>query len=137
MLAAEIRRRDCPVNLVGFSMGGLVIRAAHMLDPALPIRRVAFLNCPLRGSWLAWALPFAAIRQMRPGSEFLNKLAAMPWNIRTLCVWCPLDLMVLPGWYARLGSGTESTCCMMPAHIWPIYSPFLHRRVVSFLSESE
>src|SRR5689334_15115810 len=56
-LADEIRRRDVPVNLIGFSMGGLVVRAAHLLDRSLPIRKAAFLNSPHAGSLLAYASP--------------------------------------------------------------------------------
>src|SRR5258708_5286823 len=43
-LADVIRQKNEPVNIVGFSMGGLVIRAAHWLDGSLPIHRVAFVN---------------------------------------------------------------------------------------------
>src|ERR671912_1439950 len=49
-LADAVRAAGTPVNLVGYSMGGIVIRSAHLLDPALPIRRAAFLNSPHAGS---------------------------------------------------------------------------------------
>src|ERR1700729_2034536 len=83
-LANEIRRRDQPVNLIGFSMGGLVIRAAHLHDPTLPIRRAVLMNSPLNGSLLAYALPIGGIRQMRPSDEFLQRIKNASWDVPTL-----------------------------------------------------
>src|SRR4051794_3883255 len=55
-LARDIQAHDRPVNVLGFSMGGLVIREAHRIDPTLPIHRAAFLNTPHQGTWAAWTL---------------------------------------------------------------------------------
>src|SRR5262245_56272296 len=52
-LVAAIRSVDGPVNIVAFSMGGIVARVARMMEPAMPIHRAVFLNCPHRGSYLA------------------------------------------------------------------------------------
>ena len=134
-LAGEIRQRGGEVNLVGFSMGGLVVRAAHLVDRTLPIRRAVFLNSPLRGSWLAKLLPWPGIRQMRPGSAFMRAIEGAEWTAPTLSVWCPLDLMVIPGTSARWEEAGECVCCWVPAHIWPVYSRRVHERVVEFLKE--
>jgi triacylglycerol lipase len=136
-LADEIRRLDEEVNVVGFSMGGLIIRAAHLVDPTLPLRRAAFLNSPHSGSWLSWLLPLRGIRQMRPGSEFMRQLRDAPWDIPTLVTWCPLDLMVFPGTSARWDKAQETICCRVPAHIWPIRSRSIHRRVARFLAADD
>jgi hypothetical protein len=133
-LAAQIRRHDQPVNLIGFSMGGLVIRAAHLHDPTLPIQRAVLLNSPLRGSLLAYALPIGGIRQMRPSDEFLRRVKNTPWNIPTLVTWCPGDTAVIPGRSARWPAAQETICCSVPMHIWPVYSPGIHRRIVEFLA---
>ena len=133
-LAKEIRKLDQPVNLIGFSMGGLVIRAAHLHDPTLPIHRAVLMNSPLHGSLLAYALPIGGIRQMRPSDEFLRRVKNTPWNIPTLVTWCPGDTAVIPGRSARLPQAQQTICCSVPMHIWPVYSPGIRRKVVEFLS---
>jgi hypothetical protein len=133
-LADEIRRRNRPVNLIGFSMGGLVVRAAHLHDPLLPIQRAVLMNSPLRGSLLAYALPIGGIRQMRPSDEFLERIKNARWDVPTLVTWCPGDTAVIPGRSARWPAAQETICCAVPMHIWPVYSPGIHRRVVEFLA---
>jgi pimeloyl-ACP methyl ester carboxylesterase len=138
-LAAEIRRLGEPVNLVGFSMGGVVVRAAHAADPSLPIQRAAFINAPHGGSWLAHlGAPFKAlrgIRQLRPGSDLLRRLAAIDWHIPALAIWSPLDLAVIPGTSARWAGATERVRCNALFHSWPICSRRIHERIVAFFSE--
>jgi hypothetical protein len=133
-LAKEIRRRNSPVHLIGFSMGGLVVRAAHMLEPNLPIRKAVFLNSPHAGSLLAYAFPFGGIRQIRPRDRFIRRLREVEWNIPTLATWCPLDTMVIPGRSARWNRAEETITCALPVHIWPIHSREIWRRVVEFLT---
>ena len=96
-LAAELKRLNSPVNLVGYSMGGLVVREALRQRPELKVHRVALLNSPNYGSVAACLLPLSACREMRPGSAFLKQLNAAPWKYPTLATWCPYDLMVFPG----------------------------------------
>jgi len=132
-LAADLRALDGPFNAVGFSMGGLIIREAMRQDPDLPLQRVAFLNSPHRGSLAAYFLPLAACRDMRPGSPFLRRLNAAPWDHPTLVSWCPGDLMVLPGWSARWSRATQIVRTDIPAHDWPVISGTLHRKVILFL----
>ena len=133
-LADAIRAANTPVNLLGYSMGGIVIRSAHLLDPTLPIRRAAFLNSPHVGSLIAYLLPFPACRQMRPNSDWMNRLAAVEWSIPTLAVWCPGDPIIVPNRSACWAKATETICGRVPAHIWPIYSKSIHRRIAAFLS---
>ena len=134
-LAAEIRRRGEPVNLLGFSMGGVVVRAAHASDPSLPIHRAAFINTPHRGSLMACLVPWKAmlgIQQLRPNSDLLRRLDAADWQIPTLAVWCPFDLAVFPGTSARWVRATQSIRCGVPLHSWPIFSRTIHRQVAAF-----
>lgn len=133
-LADAIRAANTPVNVVGYSMGGIVIRSAHMLHPELPIRRAAFLNAPHAGSVVAYLLPFPACRQMRPGSDWMRRLDDAAWDIPTLAVWCPGDLVILPNRSACWAKATETVCGRVPAHVWPIYSRNIHRRIAAFLS---
>jgi len=133
-LAERIRLAGEPVSVVGFSMGGLVIRAARLIDPTLKIARAAFMNSPHGGSWLAYGLPMLpAVREMQPTSDLMRRLRAANWSIPTLVVWCPGDLMVLPGRSARWERASETIVCRMPAHIWPAVSKRIQRRVAEFI----
>lgn len=134
-LAAKVRQIGGPVNLVGFSMGGLVVRAAHLVDPTLPLHRVAFLNSPLKGSWLACLCPFGAMRQMRPYDSFMKRIANTDWDVPTLSTWCPGDTMVIPGRSARCPTAQQTIRCAVPMHVWPMWSRGIWRQVVDFLSQ--
>jgi hypothetical protein len=132
---ARVREFDQPVNVVAFSMGGIVVRTAKLLDEALPIRRAVFLNVPHAGSWLATALLIApGVRQLLPGSKFLKRLDAAPWDVPTLATWCPLDAAVVPGRSANWAKAGESIRCGVPAHTWVVRSPRIHQRVATFLA---
>jgi triacylglycerol lipase len=136
-LAAKIETMDGPVDVVAFSMGGIVLRTAHLFHPTLPLRRTVFLNSPHKGSWLAYALPFPGVRQLRPSSPLMRQLDAVHWPFPTLNVWCPGDLMVLPGRSALLDCASEILRCDVPLHTWPIWSRSLRRRIVEFLNQDE
>jgi triacylglycerol lipase len=133
-LATWVRKRGEAINVIGHSMGGLVVRAAHLADPRIAFHRTVFVHTPHHGSWLAYALPLKALRQMRPGSDFLRRLDQAPWPFPTLAVWCPGDAMILPGSSAKWDKAQETICCRVPAHSWPIWSGSFRRRIVDFLA---
>jgi triacylglycerol lipase len=137
-LIARIRTIDQPVNLIGFSMGGLVIRTAALLAPDLPIRRAVFLNTPHGGSVLAHLAPLPGIRQLRPGSELMQKLHDQPWTIPTLIVWNRFDTAVIPGSNTRwqIDCASESHCTV-PLHVWPIFSSKLREQIVRFVGSAD
>lgn len=134
-LVAEIKRNDGPVHLVGFSMGGLIVREAMRQDPSINLRKVVLINSPHSGSLLAWLLPLRTCIEMRPGSPFLKRLNAAEWNHPTMVTWCPADLMVFPGKSARWHKATHVVKCDVPAHDWPVMSQGIHRSVVKFLAD--
>jgi hypothetical protein len=141
-LAERFANRVCeiahPVNVVAFSMGGIVVRTAHLLDLSIPIRRAAFLNCPHAGSLLAYALPIApGVRQLLPGSNLMKRLAATDWPIPSLVTWCPLDTAVIPGRSANWHKAQESIRCGVPVHTWVVRSAQVHRRVANFLAQPD
>ncbi len=86
------RLRDLVVNLdldrvdvVGFSMGGLVaLYAAKFLQGQRWMRRLVLLGTPLAGSWMSLAgiatvgLVSPSVWQVRPGCAFLHELRAAP-----------------------------------------------------------
>ena len=137
-LCERIRQIREPVNVVGFSMGGIVIRTAHVIDASIAIRRAVFLNCPHAGTLLAYTLPVAAgVRQLWPRSKLLKRLAAADWSIPTLVTWCPLDAAVVPGRSANWTKAQESIRCAVPIHTWVVGSAYVHHRVARFLAAEE
>jgi triacylglycerol lipase len=88
------------IDLVGFSMGGLVARYyLQRLGGAERVRRFITIASPHNGTWMAFLRQNRGARQMRPGSDFLkdlNRDAAMPDRIRVTSLWTPFDLMIVP-----------------------------------------
>lgn len=137
IFADHLRRFEEPFHIVAYSMGGLVVREALRQAPELPLSRAVFLHTPHRGTWMGHLLGLPAVRQMRPGSAFLKKLEAVSWKVPTLNVWCPGDLIVVPGWNARWAGATREIRCDVPAHTWPLVSRGLHRSIGNFLACAE
>lgn len=121
--------------VVAHSMGGLIVRLAKFRYPQLPIVASAFLCVPHHGSILAHLLPFPAIRQLRPKSELLQLLASQVWEIPTLAVWCPGDLLVVPGSSAKWEKATEILRCDVPLHNWPLFSPAFQKASGNFFKK--
>jgi len=124
------------VNLVGFSLGGLMIREALRIAPETPVRRVVLIHTAHRGSETGRLAPPAlpACRDIIPNSTFLRRLDTAEWNYETLAIWCPGDLMVIPGWSAKFPKATTLLRCDVPAHAWPVVSKTYHDTIVRFLN---
>ncbi len=131
-LAETIQAQEGAVNLVGYSMGGLVIRSAMCECANLAVHKIAFVNTPHGGSQLARWLPGIGISQMRPGCEFLARVDTADWGVETLAVWTPGDLMVIPATSARWHRATRLSKCHVPAHVWPLFSLRVHRDLAAF-----
>lgn len=133
-LADDLRGLDGPFRLVGYSMGGIVIREAMRQAPELQLQRAVLLNSPHSGTIVAHLLPISACKEMRPGSAFLRRLDAAPWEYPTMVSWCPADLTVVPGHSARWQRATHFVRCDFPWHDWPVISGGIHRSVIEFLA---
>lgn len=95
------------VDLVGFSMGGLVaLHAIKFLQAHQLVRRVALLGTPTSGTWVGLAGVATAgvlspsVWQVLPGSTFLRDLRDAP---------------LPPGVRVRQISGSEDALCPLPA----------------------
>ncbi len=89
-----------PVVLVGHSMGGLVCRAATC---ATRVQRVITLGAPYRGTLGAWLMTGRNVRQMRPGSAWLQELERAPAVVPTVSIYGYYDNVVVPYSSAVLG----------------------------------
>ena len=102
-----------PLNVLGFSMGGLVLRCwLQLLGGNQRTKRFVSIGSPHQGTITAlpcprWLLP--GIADMKPGSPLLNSLNA---NLHCLdgvechSFYCLLDAMVMPYWSAALAVGS-------------------------------
>jgi len=118
-LAADLDRHitaafgpDQPIDLLGFSMGGVIGRTwIQLLGGHRRTRRFISVASPQRGTlaalpWPSW--PLAGIADMKPGSSLLRRLAAADHSLRSIdccSFYCPTDLTVFPGWQAVLPVG--------------------------------
>ncbi|HEV8691099.1 MAG TPA: alpha/beta fold hydrolase [Ideonella sp.] len=131
LIEAAVRRLESDTGerplLVGHSMGGLAIRAwlaEHAADAR--VCGVLTLGSPHQGTWLAKLSHFASnARQMRPGGEWLARLAAAePASRRELflCVWGHGDNIVFPASNALL-PGARACHISATAHIDLVHHP--------------
>ncbi|MFQ5665687.1 MAG: lipase family alpha/beta hydrolase [Candidatus Binatia bacterium] len=89
---------DCPVALVGHSLGGLVLRYYLQHSPAPHVRRIVTLGTPHQGSELARLLPAARAR-LAPGSALLHTLNAadrVRQQFDVIAIRSAFDAIVLP-----------------------------------------
>ena len=88
------------IDLVAFSMGGLVTRYwLQRLGGLERVQRYVTLSTPHHGTLLAYLIPNAGCRQMRFGSTFLRDLASDADRLAALdftSFWTPLDTIILP-----------------------------------------
>jgi triacylglycerol lipase len=64
-----------PIDLLGFSMGGLVTRYyLQKLGGCDRVQRYISISAPHHGTLMAYFLPYLGVKQMRPGSAFLRAI---------------------------------------------------------------
>jgi triacylglycerol lipase len=101
-----------PLDLLGFSMGGVIARTwIQLLGGWRRTRRFTSVASPHRGTLTALPWPrrfLAGIADMKPGSPLLKRLDADLEPLRRIeccSFYCPADLTVVPGWKAVLPVG--------------------------------
>ena len=114
-LGAEIERAlgpAQPLDLLGFSMGGVIGRTwIQLLGGAQRTRRFISVASPQNGTLAALPWPrrlLAGVADMKPGSPLLQRLNADLEPLRRVSCcsfYCPFDLTVVPGWRAVLPLG--------------------------------
>ena len=97
------------LDLVGFSMGGLVCRHyIQMLGGNRRVDRLVTISTPNHGTLLAFLNARVACKQMRPGSDFLqglNRDYSALRDINVVSFWTPWDLVILPAKSSRMPVG--------------------------------
>jgi triacylglycerol lipase len=105
---------DTPIDLLGFSMGGVIGRTWIQLQGGhRRTRRFISVGSPQQGTltaqpWPRWLL--ASIADMKVGSPLLRQLNRDVESLQAVeccSYYCAPDLMVLPGWRAVLPIGPQ------------------------------
>lgn len=103
---------DEPIDLIGFSMGGIVTRYyLQRLKGIDRVHRYVSIAAPNHGTLAAYLLPLPGIVQMRPDNSFLRNLnedgAAVLEQINVTVMWTPFDLLIVPGASSQLPVGKD------------------------------
>lgn len=119
-------RRSQPIDLLGFSMGGVVCRYyLQRLGGLARVERFITLSAPHQGSLLAYLRWNQGCEQMRPNSAFLQDLNSQLEQLNQVqftSIWTPFDLMILPATSSSLPIGTEIKVPVL-AHAWMVSDP--------------
>ena len=118
---ALLARHGCDqIDLVGFSMGALTSRYyLQRCGGKAHVRRFVSISGPHAGTWTAYALPLAGIRQMRPGSALLVDLDSddNPWgSVQVHCMYTRFDLTILPARSSLLRGAHRTHELTVPIH---------------------
>ena len=114
------------IDLVGFSMGGLVCRYyIQKLGGAQRVSRFVSISAPNHGTQMAFLSNRAGCKEMRPGSAFLADLngdLSPLRQVRYTTIWSPLDLMIVPARSSGMPVGTNLRR-WVAAHPLMLFSP--------------
>jgi triacylglycerol lipase len=115
--------RDQPIDLLGFSMGGVIARSwLQLLGGLGRTRRFFSVGSPQQGTLTARPWPsrlFRGIADLRNGSVLLERLNGDLDGLRRIechSFYSAIDLAVLPGWRAVLPVGART---MLPVLTHP------------------
>ncbi|QNI42624.1 alpha/beta hydrolase fold family protein [Synechococcus sp. A15-28] len=107
--------RDTAIDLLGFSMGGVIGRIwLQELGGAARTARFFSVGSPQNGTLAALPVPrrlLAGVADMKPASDLLLQLNRQVGGLAPVTCrsyFCRWDLMVSPGWMAVLPSGTQT-----------------------------
>lgn len=114
--------REQPIDVMGFSMGGVISRTwIQLLGGNDRVRRFTSVASPQQGTWAAQPWPsqlLASVGDMKVGSTLLQRLNADPEalaGIDCCSLYCLADVMVVPGWTAVLPVGRREV--LRPLHL--------------------
>ena len=123
------------IDLVAHSLGGLVARFyVQLLGGARRVDRLVTLGTPHEGTHAANFIPSALVRQLLPGSPFLEHLNAQPApaGVRTVSIVAGRDLLIQPVASARCRFG-ESVAFDDLGHVELLFRPEVFAEVAARL----
>ncbi|WP_392531874.1 esterase/lipase family protein [Nostoc sp. C117] len=101
-----------PLDLVGFSMGGIVSRYyLQRLGGINRVQRFITISSPHHGTVVAYGSRRPGCVQMRPDSIFLKDLnsdAVILGQLNFTSIWTPYDLMIVPANSSQMSVGQEA-----------------------------
>lgn len=110
-----------PIDLVGFSMGGIVSRYyVQRLGGINRVQRFVTISSPHHGTWIAYCREGIGCIQMRPDSillENLNRDASLLKQIDFTSIWTPYDLMIVPATSSQMSVGRDVSVPVLN-HSW-------------------
>ena len=126
-----------PLDLVGFSMGGIVSRYyVQRLGGLKRVRRFITISSPHHGPWIAHLSQRPGAKQMRPNSALLqdlNRDVSILKQIDYTSIWTPLDMMIFPANSSKMPIGKEIVI-PVPLHAWMLIDPRVLTAVAEVLS---
>ena len=129
---------DEPVNLFGFSMGGLIHRVyLQQMAGWRRVRKFVTVATPHRGTMTARLANHQAGLQMRPDSDFIGQLnsdLSLLERVQFTSVWSPFDLTIVPANSSVLPVGRAKRV-WSPAHGIMMYDTNVMRVVAQLLKE--
>jgi triacylglycerol lipase len=120
-LASFVKEIGSPVDLVGFSMGGLVSRYyIQRMGGSEHVRKFITIGSPNHGTLTASVGLLPAIKQMRLNSPWITALNRDENKLLkhdAVSIWTPLDLMVMPSTSAKLPVGRNICIPVLIHHL--------------------
>ncbi|MGM3306874.1 esterase/lipase family protein [Anabaena sp. WFMT] len=100
-----------PLDLLGFSMGGIVSRYyIQRLGGIDKVQRFITISSPHQGTMMAYGSWLPGCVQMRPDSSLLENLnfdVEMLKQLNFTSIWTPYDLMIVPATSSQMSLGKE------------------------------
>jgi triacylglycerol lipase len=126
---------DQPIDLLGFSMGGLVSRYyIQRLGGIDRVQRFITISSPHNGTIAAYFTTRPGCVQMRPNHPFiqdLNRDLDRLEQLNITSIWTPFDLMILPARSSQLGLGTDISLPVL-SHVQMVFD----RRTLNAIVEA-
>lgn len=133
-ITKNIKEKD--INIIAMSQGGIIALAClKYYNPDKNIKKLITLCTPHRGSLLAKIMNLPGTIDLRPKSELLKELEIFSKEdkINIYSIYTPFDLMVFPGWNARVKHG-KNKIIFAPTHPaafnWPTTMQIIYNNLL-------
>ena len=104
------------INIIGISQGGIIARYYFQNNKQKKIDRFITLCAPHKGSLMGYLLSRPGFLDLRPKSKILEEIKKKKDKMEYFCVYTPFDLMVFPGWNAKLDTARENKMVLALLH---------------------